>query len=168
MKFGLVHMICLGLCCLSVEASAQPFTCTPSASGPTLIINVKGLKDRKGHLRAELYPDNDIDFLADNDVLVKQGKAFRRVDLQLPNSASTSLCMNTPPPGRYALSVLHDRNLNLKFDIFSDGVGFAGNPVLGRSKPKATQARLVIQPGAQQISITLNYLRGFGFSPLPK
>jgi hypothetical protein len=47
-------------------------------------------------------------------------------------------------------------------------VGFAGNPVMGRSKPKAAQARIQIQPGTQKVTIILNYLRGFSFSPLPR
>jgi uncharacterized protein (DUF2141 family) len=141
--------------------------CTISTTSPTLIITVVGLKDRNGRLRAELYPDNDTDFLADNDLLVKQGKPFRRVDLELPKTTGTTLCMNTPPPGIYAFSVLHDRNLNLKFDVFGDGVGFAGNPPLGRAKPRAAQARIHLVPGANRLTIRLNYLRGFSFSPLP-
>jgi uncharacterized protein (DUF2141 family) len=147
---------------------AQNGACPASVIGPTLIINVIGLKDRKGRLRAELYPDNDMDFLADNDLLVKQGKPFRRVDLELPKTAGTMLCLYAPGTGTYALSVLHDRDLNLKFGVLSDGVGFAGNPKLGRSKPKAAQARIVVGPGVTRVNIVLNYLRGFSFSPLGK
>jgi uncharacterized protein (DUF2141 family) len=161
-------LIILSLFAFPASGVAQGGNCAASATSPTLMIVVTGLKDRKGHLRAELYPDNDTDFLADNDLLVKQGKAFRRVDLELSSAAGTTLCMNTPPAGRYALSVLHDRNVNLKFDFMSDGVGFAGNPPIGHSKPKAALARILIQPGLQKITIVLNYLRGFGFSPLPR
>jgi uncharacterized protein (DUF2141 family) len=158
-----------GLCCVSsAPALAQNASCAASATGPTLIINVIGLKDRKGRLRAELYPDNDTDFLADNDLLVKQGKPFRRVDLELPKASGTTLCLYAPGTGSYALSVLHDRDLNLKFGVLSDGVGFAGNPTLGRSKPKAAQARIVVGPGVTRVNIVLNYLRGFSFSPLAK
>jgi uncharacterized protein (DUF2141 family) len=160
--------IAIGIsCCAIGPAQAEVMAgCTISSTNPTLIITVLGLKDRKGHLRAELYPDNDTDFLADNDGLVKAGKAFRRVDLPLPKTSGTTLCMNTPPPGTYSFSVLHDRNLNLKFDIFSDGVGFAGNPALGHAKPKAAQARIRLVPGANRLTIVLNYLRGFSFRPL--
>jgi uncharacterized protein (DUF2141 family) len=152
---------------LSGPALAEsPNPCAASDKGPVLAVIVTGLKDRKGRLRAELFPNNDTDFLADNDVLVKAGKPFRRVDLELPRTNGTILCMVTPPPGIYALSVLHDRDLNLKFGFMSDGVGFAGNPKLARSKPKVAQARINISAGMNRVTIVLNYLRGFSFSPL--
>jgi uncharacterized protein (DUF2141 family) len=158
---------------LSVGASAPAFAqspspCAASDKGPVLAVIVTGLKDRKGRLRAELFPNTDEDFLADNDVLEKAGKPFRRVDLELPRTSGTILCMITPPPGTYTLSVLHDRDLNLKFGVFSDGVGFAGNPKLARSKPKAAQARINISAGMNRVTVILNYLRGFSFSPLPQ
>jgi uncharacterized protein (DUF2141 family) len=158
--------VCVAVTIPSLSHAEMIGGCAISTTTPTLIITVIGLKDRKGRLRAELYPDNDTDFLADNDGLVKAGKPFRRVDLELARTAGTTLCMNTPPPGTYAFSLLHDRNLNLKFDVFSDGVGFAGNPSLGRSKPKAAQARIRLMPGANRLTIVLNYLRGFSFRPL--
>ena len=40
--------------------------CGPNDAGPAVLITVTGLKDRKGLLRAELYPDNDRDFLGDD------------------------------------------------------------------------------------------------------
>ena len=53
------------------KAEAQ---CRPNEPGPALLIVVHGLKDRDGILRAELYPANDQDFLADDNILVQQGK----------------------------------------------------------------------------------------------
>ena len=60
--------------------------CLADEVGPALMIRVLGLKGRKGLLRAELYPPNDSDFLADDNVLVQQGKTFRRVDVPIPTS----------------------------------------------------------------------------------
>jgi uncharacterized protein (DUF2141 family) len=140
--------------------------CAASDKSPTLIITVVGVKDRMGRLRAELFPNNDADFLADNDILVKQGKAFRRVDLELPRTTGTTLCMLTPPPGTYSFSVLHDRDLDLKFGFRGDGVGFPGTPKLGWSKPKAAQARITIVPGMNRVTIVMQYLRGLSFGPL--
>ncbi len=169
MRNSLVALVlftaCFGLNPANAEGGG---TCKVSTTGPTLTINIVGLKDRKGRLRAELFPNNDADFLADNDVLVAQGKPFRRVDLELPGTVTTTMCMNTPPPGVYTFSVLHDRDLNRKFGIWNDGVGFAGNPTLGHSKPKAAQARISILPGVNRVTIILNYLRGLSFSPLAK
>lgn len=140
--------------------------CRTNESGPALMISVIGLKDRKGLLRAELYPANDADFLQDDAVLINQGKVFRRVDMALPASGEPALCMRVPAPGQFALSLLHDRDSNLKFGVFSDGIGFSGNPRLKRSKPPVQSATIIAGPGLTRIRITLNYLRGFSFRPL--
>jgi uncharacterized protein (DUF2141 family) len=143
--------------------------CRPNEPGPALLITAEGLKDRRGMLRAELYPDNDTDFLQDDAILVNQGKTFRRVDLGLTASGPTTLCMRVPAAGRYAMSLLHDRDHNLKFSLFSDGIGFSGNPKLTRSKPKAASAMVVAGPSLTRIVITLNYLHGFmQFGPLER
>lgn len=140
--------------------------CRADEAGPALLITAVGLKDRSGLLRAELYPDNDADFLQDDAVLINQGKTFRRVDLKLSPLGGTMLCMRVPAPGHYALSLLHDRDSNLKFGLFSDGIGFSGNPKLRRSKPHVAAAAITAGQGLTRITITMNYLRGFGFSPL--
>lgn len=141
-------------------------TCRANESGPALLVTAAGLKDHKGLLRAELYPDNDSDFLADDNVLINAGKAFRRTDLDLKPGIPATLCLRVPAPGQYALSLLHDRDRNLKFGVFADGIGFSGNPRLKRSKPKAASAVVVAGPGLTHVTITLNYLRGLSFSPL--
>lgn len=142
--------------------------CRANEPGPVLLIAIHGLKDRKGILRAELYPANDADFLADDNILIQQGKTFRRVDIAIPTTGGPVLCMRVPSPGRYSLSVLHDRDRNLKFGVFSDGIGFGGNPALGRSKPKAAVASLAAGPGVTRVDVTLNYLRGLSMRPLPR
>jgi uncharacterized protein (DUF2141 family) len=142
--------------------------CRPNETGPALLIEVSGMKDRTGLLRAELYPANDADFLADDNLLVQQGKTFRRVDVNIPTNGVPLICMRVLGPGSYALSLLHDRDRNLKFNFFSDGIGFASNPVLGRSKPKAAVATLTAGPGLTRIKVTLNYLRGFSMRPLSR
>jgi uncharacterized protein (DUF2141 family) len=142
--------------------------CRPNEPGPALLITATGLKDRKGLLRAELYPDNDADFLQDDAILINQGKTFRRVDLSLSLNNPPTLCLRVPAPGRYALSLLHDRDRNQKFGIFSDGIGFSDNPKLTRSKPKVASAVVVAGPRLTSISITMNYLRGLSFKPLDR
>jgi uncharacterized protein (DUF2141 family) len=142
--------------------------CRPGEAGPAIMIFADGLKDRSGLLRAELYPDNDSDFLADDAVLVNAGKTFRRVEFTLSATSGATLCMRVPAAGRYTLSVLHDRNSNRKFDKFSDGVGFASDPRLGWSKPKAATATLNAGPGLTKVAVRMNYLRGFSFRPLDR
>lgn len=141
--------------------------CRPGEHGSAFLVEVKGLKDRRGRLKLELYPSNDEDFLADDNVLLSAGKTFRRVEVAVPSTGPVSLCIRAPAPGAYALSLLHDRNGDRKFAISTDGIGFAGNPKLGFSKPKAATASATVGAGPVRISIALNYRKGvLSFGPL--
>ncbi|MEJ7933892.1 DUF2141 domain-containing protein [Sphingobium sp. AN558] len=141
--------------------------CRPGEHGPAFLVEVKGLKDRQGRLKLELYPSNDSDFLADDNVLLSAGKIFRRVEISVPSAGPVSLCIRAPAPGTYALGLLHDRNGDRKFTISADGIGFAANPRLGLSKPKAAVASATVGASPVRISITLNYRKGLlSFGPL--
>lgn len=143
--------------------------CRPNEPGPAVIVTASGLKDRRGLLRAELYPDNDRDFLEDDNVLVNAGKTFRRVEVPVPAAGAVQLCIRVPGPGSYTMSLLHDRDSNRKFGLSSDGVGFPGNPRLGLSKPKAAQTHFSAGPGITYVTVVLNYRRGlFSFGPLER
>lgn len=141
--------------------------CRPDETGPAIQVRVVGLKDRKGTLRIELYPQNDDDFLADDNVLISAGKVFRRVVGHIPPSGPATLCIRAPHPGPYAMMIMHDRNGNWKFDPFSDGAGFPGNPRLRWAKPPAEQASVTVKDGVLHISVRMNYMRGLAFRPLP-
>lgn len=140
-------------------------TCRPGESGPAVLVEVVGLRDRRGRLRLELYPDNDGDFLADDNVLVEAGKSFARVDVPTPPAGPVELCIRAPRPGRYALSLLHDRDGDHRFAITADGIGFAGNPRLGWSKPHAAAASLEVAAGLTRTTIIPNYLHGLAMRP---
>jgi uncharacterized protein (DUF2141 family) len=133
-----------------------------------ILVEVQGLKDRAGLLRAELYPDNDADFLADDNVLIAAGKTFARIDTPVPDHDPVTLCLRAPRPGRYSLSLLHDRDANLHFDFGKDGIGFPGNPRLGWSKPHAAAASIIVREGGNHIAILLNYRRGLLMRPLDR
>jgi uncharacterized protein (DUF2141 family) len=139
--------------------------CAPDEAGPALKVTVAGIKDRRGILRLELYPDNDKDFLGDDYVLLKEGKVFRRVEVETPSADEAELCIRVPEPGRYSVAVLHDRHGGHKFDPFVDGAGFANNPKLGYSKPKAASAAINIGPGVTPVTIVMNYWNGLSFGP---
>ena len=143
--------------------------CRAGADDPSFLITVTGLKDRRGLMKVEVYPDNDQDFLADDNKLVDAGKTFRRVEIPVPATGPVSLCVRLPHAGRYSVMVLHDRDANHKFGLSSDGVGFAGNPHLGLSKPHAPAAAATARDGPTPLSIILNYRRGlFSFGPIGK
>ncbi|WP_340266088.1 DUF2141 domain-containing protein [Sphingobium mellinum] len=141
--------------------------CRPNEHGSAYLVEVAGLKDRRGQLKLELYPANDTDFLADDNVLLAAGKAFRRVEVPVPATGPVELCIRAPGPGNYALSLLHDRDANRRFTLSMDGIGFAHNPRLGMSKPHAAVASAPVGSGPTRITIIVNYRRGlFSFGPL--
>lgn len=161
------------LCAQSVQA--MPSTpelgkaegaCRTNETGPALRVAIEGLKDRVGLLKLEVYPANEKDFLADDNVLVMAGKTFRRVEKTVPPSGPISLCIRVPSAGTYALSLLHDRDGNRKFGWTVDGIGFSNNPRLGWSKPKAEKVAIAASSGITPLTITLNYRRGLGVAPL--
>ena len=143
--------------------------CRTGENGPSFLVEVDGLKDRRGNLKLELYPANDDDFLEDDNILVSAGKTFRRVEVAVPPAGPVELCIRAPAPGLYALSLLHDRDANRKFGLSVDGIGFAGNPRLGFSKPRAAAASAWAGTGPTRIRIVLNYRHGlFSFGPMEK
>lgn len=140
--------------------------CRAAEPGPAVNVNVIGLKDRRGKLILELYPENDADFLQSDKVLIAAGKPFRRVPMETPESGSVSICIRAPGPGHFALALLHDRDGNGKFGLAGDGVGFANNPKLGLRKPPAKAASLAFGSGVRSISIVMNYRQGIGVGPI--
>lgn len=140
--------------------------CRSNEPGPSFLVDVEGLKDRTGKLKLEVYPAKDSDFLADDNILISAGKIFRRVEQSIPASGPVQLCVRVPSAGSYAVSLLHDRDGNRKFSWRTDGIGFAGNPKLGWSKPAASAASAVARSGPTQIEIVMNYRRGLGMRPI--
>lgn len=141
--------------------------CRPDERGPAIVVTMTGLKNRSGLARVELYPDDDRDFLADDNVLIGQGKLFRRAEIKVPEAGPVELCIRVPAPGRYAMAVLHDVDANRKFSLSIDGIGFPGNPKLGWSKPRAAQAAVWAGEGITRLSVRMNYRRGLlSFAPI--
>ena len=140
--------------------------CRPNEPGPAIVVDVTGLKDRRGRLKLEAYPSNERDFLADDNVLVMAGKVFRRVERPLSGQGDVRLCIRVPAPGAYSLALLHDRDSNRRFGLSSDGIGFPNNPRLGLSRPSAAATRVMAGPGLTRIRIVMNYRRGLSFGPL--
>lgn len=144
--------------------------CRGNEEGPAFLIDIVGLKDRQGNLKLEVYPSNDADFLQDDNILISQGKTFRRVEIPVSSTSGTvTLCVRLPEPGRYAVSVLHDRDGNRKFGLSIDGIGFGGNPRLGMGKPKAAAASIVAGNRITRERIVMNYRRGLlSFGPIKR
>jgi len=139
--------------------------CRTPETGPAFLVDVAGLKDRAGRLKLELYPANDQDFLADDNVLVMAGKPFARVEVATPSEGPVQLCIRAPRAGHYALSLLHDRNSDRKFELSGDGIGFSNNPKLGWSKPDADRVAVDVGDAPRRVVIVLNYRHGLGMRP---
>jgi hypothetical protein len=92
-------------------------TCRANENGPSVFVEVNGLRDRAGMLKLELYPANDRDFLADDNLLIGTGKVFHRVEVRVPQTGPVRLCIRAPSAGTYALSLLHDRDANRRFGV---------------------------------------------------
>lgn len=149
------------------QVLGQDASACASGGGPAILAVLGGLKDRKGVLKLELYPANEIDFLAPDKKLLAAGKVFRRVRVDIPQSGNVEVCIRVPHAGRYALLAVHDRDGKNKFNFFSDGAGFPSNSRLGMSRPKLAQAVIDVGAGVTSTAIRLQYLRGLGgFSPL--
>lgn len=143
--------------------------CRPNESGPAFLVTLAGLKDRQGKVKVELYPNNDDDFLQDDNKLVAAGKTFRRVEMDVPQSGPVVLCIRAPAAGTYTMSLLHDRDSNGKFGLSIDGLGFPTDPKLGWSKPKARSALATTGNGPTRITVTMQYRKGLlSFGPLNK
>ena len=140
--------------------------CRPNEPGPAFLVNVQGLYDRQGRIKVEVYPSNNQDFLADDNVLINAGKIFRRVDVPTPAQGPVQLCIRVPQAGAYSLMVLHDRDANHRFGLHGDCIGFGGNPRLGLSRPSAAATRVVAGPHVTPINVVINYRRGMAFRPL--
>ena len=148
----------------SVELGTAEGRCRPDEAGPAVVVTARGLKDRSGDLRAEVYPDTAADFLQDDSILLAQGKTFRRAVASVPPAGPATLCVRLPAPGNYTLALVHRRTGHRQFTLHTDGIGFPGDPRLGWSKPPAAAARFVAGPGITHLTIALNYWRGLGFS----
>ncbi|MDQ1228723.1 DUF2141 domain-containing protein [Sphingomonas sp. SORGH_AS_0879] len=167
----MVAVAAIGLAAMPQVASAQILGSDAAActnGGPAILARIEGLKDRKGNLKLELYPANDEDFLADDSVLERAGKTFRRVSVPTPaGGGAIALCIRVPRPGRYALLFTHDRDGKNKFNFWSDGAGFPANTKLGRRKPPLASALIDVPNGVATTTIRAQYLRGLGgFGPV--
>jgi uncharacterized protein (DUF2141 family) len=133
-----------------------------------VLVVVDGFKNREGTLRLELWPGTDADFMRDHHQLVAEGKPYHRVTVPLPSSGPARVCLPLPGPGLYAVGAFHSPSGQRKFNFRQDGATFTRNPKVGLSKPKASDVAMRFNAGLSEANVTMNYLRGLGFRPLPK
>ncbi|MDA5194194.1 DUF2141 domain-containing protein [Govanella unica] len=146
----------------------HPEICKAGSTVPALLVHVEGFKDRKGQVRLELYSDQADDFLADRDDLLARHAVFVRIDVPTPAEGPVAICLQPPGAGQYSLMVLHDRDYNKKFTLFTDGVGFSNNPRLGLSKPSVKDVIFSVGGGVKDLTVVLNYMHGLTPRPVSR
>jgi len=162
-----VHLIIALLAAMSLPNPGQSAAiATPCSTGPSLDVDIGGLKDRTGRIVVELYPANEADFLRDKAQLLKEGKLFRRMMAPVSPNGPTHICVTAPSPGTYAMVVIHDRDGQDKFSIKNDGVALPKPQALGMSRPRVKQASVEFANSPRLLRVHMQYLRGMkGFVP---
>jgi len=146
----------------------QADACRPGSGQNAVLLTIDGFKNRDGNVRVELWPGVEGDFLRDHHELVAEGKAYERVTVPTPAVGPAKVCVRLPGPGTYALGAFHSPSGQRKFNWRRDGVTFTRNPQVGLRRPKADEVAVTYGPGLNQESVTLNYLRGLSFRPIPR
>ena len=135
--------------------AAASAACAPGT--PSVLVHVAGFKQPRGRLKISLYgPTSWLD---------KRGRISK---LKVPvTGRSMDICMPVPAPGRYAVAVHHDYNVNGERDR-QDGGGYSRNPKISifNPKPPFSKAAFTVGNGPSKVGITLIYLKGFSVGPV--
>lgn len=136
--------------------AAAPTVC--AAGKPSILIHVAGFRQAAGKVRISLYG-------ADSDRWLAKGGKIGKVKVPV-TGRSMDICMPVPAPGRYAVAVHHDLNINGERDR-QDGGGYSRNPKVSliNPKPSFSKAAFTVGNGPARVGVTLLYIRGFGVGP---
>lgn len=132
-------------------AGAAPIPAVPPVP---VTVTVTQLRSAKGNvlacltMRADAFPDCDKDPLARK--------------LTVPAATEVHLDFGAVPPGRYAVSVIHDENANGKLDtrlmIPREGYGFSRDAAVRMGPPKFESAAVAVEGENVRLSIRMRYL----------
>jgi uncharacterized protein (DUF2141 family) len=135
-------------------ADASSAACVPGK--PSVLVHVAGFKQARGKVKLSLYG-------ADH-WLNKQGR-ITKIKLPVTGNAM-DICVPVPAPGRYAVAVHHDFNVNGERDR-QDGGGYSRNPkvTLLNPKPPFSKAAFTVGKGPARVGVTLLYINGLSVGP---
>ena len=143
---------------LALPPPVAPSTgCAPGK--PSVVVHVAGFKRPQGRLKVSLYGSDADRWLA------KSGR-ISRVKVPVTGRAM-DICMPVPAPGRYAVAVHHDLNLNGERDR-QDGGGYSRDPKVSlfNPKPSFAKAAFTVGNGPARVGVTLLYIRGLSVGPV--
>lgn len=135
-------------------------SCRSGSAEPALLVNVTGLKNRRGEIRVKVFGSNPDEFMV-------RGKGVRRVDVPVTGAGPMQICIALPRAGTYALVVRHDADANGKTS-WNDGAGYSNNPGLSLMslKPSYKKVAVAVGNGIRPVTIVLNYKRGLSIAPI--
>ena len=142
---------------LAFPNSAEAATAC-AAGKPSVLVHVAGFKKPAGKVKVSLYgPDSD-------RWLAKGGRVSK---VKVPvTGKSMDICVPVPSPGRYAVAVHHDLNVNGSRDR-QDGGGYSRNPKVSllNPKPDFSKASFTVGNGPARVGVTLLYVKGLKVGP---
>ncbi|MDH5230945.1 MAG: DUF2141 domain-containing protein [Gammaproteobacteria bacterium] len=124
------------------------------AATADLVIQVEGLKNAQGQVRAFLFDASS--------AFPKEELSIRQQQIAVADNKNI-IRFNKLSPGKYAVSLFHDENNNGELDSKwygppSEGVGVSNNAKGGFGPPKYEQCEFEVKPGHNLISIKVKYL----------
>ena len=153
-----IPLVAAGL--LTIAGSAQAgsvisndMTKCGAGKGPSIQVNVRGIKSSSGKIRVQNYPATSSAWLA-------KGRWLHRIEAKA-SAGGLNFCVPLSASGKYAVAVRHDKNSNGKTDISADGGGFSNNPsinVLNLGKPAVGKVAFSAGPGVTTITINMKYM----------
>lgn len=139
---------------IASEQDRTDIDCRDETAGVNLLIAVTGVRNARGAISINLYPDAPDDFM-------KKGKWVERV--RVPAQAGeVSACMPVPQSGRYAVSLFHDENNDRRLGrnwigIPSEGYGFSRDAPTPLRLPHFEEAVITTGPGINRLRIKMRY-----------
>lgn len=130
--------------------------CVPGK--PSVIVHLAGFKQPAGKVKVSLYG-------SDSDRWLAKGGKITKVNVPVTGK-SMNVCLAVPAPGRYAVAVHHDLNVNGERDR-QDGGGYSRNPKVSllNPKPSFSKAAFQVGNGPARVGVKLLYIRGLGVGP---
>ena len=147
-----IFATCLNTSIAALASKALPAYCSDGRH--PIVVNVHGLRNNKGSLKAKLYGNDPDEFLVSGKKLDSKRES--------PQGTSTVICLHAPHFGTYAIVVHHDENGNKKLDrnwigMPTEGVGFSNNPKLFFAIPNHDDVTFDVGDGITTIDIRLHY-----------
>jgi uncharacterized protein (DUF2141 family) len=138
---------------VSLIGAAPASAGEPSPPAGSIRVIVGNLRSTKGLVGVAL-------FSSDRGFPDKQERA--REGLSVPADGNCEVVFSNVPYGTYAVSVLHDENVNGRMDknfigIPKEGFGASNNPKIRRGPPSFSESRFTVEKREVALTVDMNY-----------